>query len=625
MAHTQKDNQSGLLIAALGVVYGDIGTSPLYAFRESLQVGAIDHGLSSVLGVLSLIFWAIVAVVTIKYICFVMRADNNGEGGVLALLALALRPAEKRRKVHRVLLTIGLIGAALFYGDAIITPAISVLSAVEGLEVATPALKPFILPVTLGILVGLFVIQYHGTARVGKFFGPIMLLWFGTLGVIGLLQIIQSPKILAALNPLYGLTFIYSHGYAAFITLGAVVLAVTGGEALYADMGHFGKNPIRQSWFLVVFPALLLNYFGQGALVLSQPDAIENPFYLLVPGWGQLPLVILATAATIIASQAVISGAYSLTHQALQLGFLPRVAINHTSESERGQIYLPAINWALLIAVTGLVLAFRSSSALASAYGIAVTGTMLVDTILLYFVARHVWRWNVANTGALISAFLLVDLAFFTANTPKIVEGAWFPLLVGLLVYTVMSTWRRGRAILFKKLRYRNSLTVDEFLKSIAIEPPSRVPGTAVFLAAPGEGAPHALLHNLKFNKILHERVIILTILIEEIPRVAWENRYHLIKLELNFCHLTAHFGFMEFPDVPKIFEECQTLGLDYNPMETSFFLSRVRVLPRKEEPNMALWREKLFAVMLKNATLATDFFRVPTNQVMEFDLRVEI
>ncbi|MFH0340593.1 MAG: potassium transporter Kup [Chromatiales bacterium] len=618
-----KEFKLGPAVAALGVVYGDIGTSPLYAFRESLSAHALSPTRASVLGILSLIFWAILMVVTVKYVVFVMRADNKGEGGILALLALALRSAGKSPGTRRFLMVTGLLGASLFYGDAIITPAISVLSAVEGLEVATPFFKPYVIPITLVVLIALFAVQRHGTARIGKFFGPIMTLWFTLLAGMGVWQILSYPQVLSAISPTYAGEFVTRHGYAALLPLGAVVLVVTGAEALYADMGHFGAKPIRLSWYGLVLPALLLNYFGQGALVLTTPAAVINPFFLMLPEWGQLPLVILATAATIIASQAVISGAYSLTQQALQLGYLPRVEIAHTSEAERGQIYLPAVNWTLLAAIIGLVLGFQSSSNLAAAYGIAVISTMLMDTLLLFFVAHRHWQWDRLKTILLISFFLLVDLLFFSASTLKIAKGGWFPLGVGVVVYTVMSTWRAGRTILFKTL-YPKARLLEEFLAGFSKASPPRVPGTAVYMTAPGEGVPHALVYNLRHNQVLHERVILLTILVEDVPRIDRDDRYALQSLEHNFYLLTARFGFMEFPDVPKLLDECRPFGLKCEINETSFFLSRLRVIPTGK-PGMALWRERLFAMMLRNAAHATDFFRIPTHRVMELDLRLEI
>ncbi len=613
----------GLAIAALGVVYGDIGTSPLYAFRESLAAHPAGPTEANVLGLLSLIFWAITMVVTTKYVVFVMRADNKGEGGILALLALALRSAGKSARTRRFLTVAGLLGAALFYGDAIITPAISVLSAVEGLEVTTPFFKPFVVPITLVILIALFAFQRHGTGRIGKYFGPIMTVWFLLLAATGIWHIATYPQVLAAINPIYAGDFIVRHGFVALLPLGAIVLVVTGAEALYADMGHFGVQPIRTSWYGLVLPALLLNYFGQGALVLTTPAAAVNPFFLMVPKWGLLPLCILATAATIIASQAVISGAYSLAQQALQLGYLPRLEISHTSEAERGQIYLPAVNWMLLGAIVALVLWFQSSSKLAAAYGIAVISTMLIDTLLLFFVARYHWQWHVSKVAIVIGFFLAVDLLFFSAASLKILEGGWVPLLVGAVVYNVMSIWRRGRTILFKTL-YPKPPSLTEFIGGLSESLPLRVPGTAVYLAAPGEGVPHALIHNLRHNQVLHERVILLTILVEDVPRIDRGDRYTAEELPLGFHVLTARFGFMELPDVPNILDECRSLGLSFEINKTSFFVSRLRVIPA-EKPGMAMWRERLFAAMLRNAAHATDFFRIPNRQVVELELRVEI
>jgi KUP system potassium uptake protein len=618
-----KNNLSGLTLAALGVVYGDIGTSPLYTLRECLHAHSLAPSELNVLGVLSLIFWTVLIVVTLKYVQFVMRADNNGEGGILALLALALRPQDLAASTRRNLMYIGLIGAALFYGDGIITPAISVLSAVEGLEIVTPLFKPYVVPITLVILIALFWIQRRGTAVVGKAFGPVMVLWFLVLAFMGIFEIVAQPGVLLAINPLHAYEFFHVHPQGAFVTLGAVVLAVTGGEALYADMGHFGVKPIRLAWYALVLPALMLNYFGQGALVLTEPEAIKNPFFYLAAPWAQLPMVILATCATIIASQAVISGAYSLTHQALQLGYLPRSDVRHTSESERGQIYLPAVNWLLLLGVVWLVVTFRSSSNLAAAYGIAVTGTMLMTTVLMFFVCRYAWGWSTLRSLSLCGGLIIVDGLLFAANTPKLPEGGWFPIVVGGAMFTIMATWRRGRAMLYRKLQPMR-IQIDEFLTSIAIEEPPRVEGTAVFMAAPGEGVPHALMHNLKHNKILHERVVILTILVGDVPRIPRQERYELKACSHGFYHLTVRVGFMEFPDVPRMLNECKDLKPPCRLMETSFFLSRLRVIAT-EEPGMALWRERLFAAMVRNAAHATDFFRIPPNRVLEFDLRVHI
>jgi len=624
MAEINRDNkEKWLTIPALGVVFGDIGTSPLYTLRECLNASGPDLAEPVVLGVLSLIFWTILMVVTLKYVWFVMRADNHGEGGILALLALALRSAGQNPRTRWLLMTCGLFGAALFYGDGMITPAISVLSAVEGLEIALPAFKSYVIPMAVAVLIALFAVQHRGTASSGRYFGPVMLLWFLILGATGLVHVMAQPRVLSAFNPVHAIDFVMIHGYGALVVLGAVVLAVTGAEALYADMGHFGARPIRAAWFYLVLPALVLNYFGQGALVLMTPEAAKNPFFHMFPAWAQLPMVGLATTATIIASQAVISGAYSLTQQAFQLGYLPRMEVVHTSAAERGQIYLPGVNWLLLLAIIGLVLGFRSSSRLASAYGIAVTGTMLMTTVLLSVVARRYWQWNIVYTVLLVGVFLIIDGLFFGANLLKVVEGGWIPLAVGIGVYTVMATWRKGREILRKKL-YRQRCFLEDFLATAAKNIPQRVPGTAVFLAPPDENVPHALLDNIKHNKILHARVIVLSILVTDRPRVARKERYTLRPLDQGFYQITAQYGFMEMPDVPKLLSQCRPLGLEVDLSDTSFFLSRLRVIPTRN-PGMAFWRQRLFAVMLKNAAHATDFYRIPNSRVMELDRRLEI
>jgi KUP system potassium uptake protein len=613
----------GLAVGALGVVYGDIGTSPLYTLRECFNVYSIEPSNANVLGILSLIFWTILIIVTLKYVWIVMRADNHGEGGTLALLALLLDSAWASSRSLWLLVACGMLGAAMFYGDGIITPAISVLSAVEGLEVATPVFKPYIIPITVAILVLLFAVQRRGTASVGAFFGPVMGIWFATLAVLGAWQISGHPGVIAAVNPIHALEFAARHGQGTFMTLGAVVLAVTGAEALYADMGHFGAAPIRAAWLSFVWPALILNYFGQGALLLSDPATLKNPFFMMVPAWGLYPMVLLAAVATVIASQAVISGAFSVTQQALQLGFIPRLEIIHTSAQARGQIYLPWINWFLCISVIGVVLGFKSSSNLAAAYGIAVTGTMLTTTLLLYFLARRVWRWSAASAGALIGFFFVVDVAFFAANTLKIVDGGWFPLVVAAALFTLMSTWNRGRALLYQRL-YPEELPLDQFISLLSPDSPLRVPGTAVYLTARGEGTPHGLLHNLKHYKVLHQRVVVLTILTENIPRVPEAERLTLKELEGNFYRLTARSGFMEIPDVPRLLDDCKRLGFEWDEMETSFFLNRQRVIPTAGD-GMALWREQLYAAMVRNAANATDFFQLPPNRVVELGSRVEI
>ncbi len=618
-----KQPLAALTLGAIGVVYGDIGTSPLYTMKECFTGHSIALAPENILGILSLIFWSILLVVSLKYVVFIMRADNNGEGGILALMALVLRTLEKRPAAKWNVMLAGIFGAALFYGDGMITPAISVLSAVEGLEIITPVLKPYVIPSTIIVLIGLFAMQRWGTHSVGKLFGPIMVLWFCCLAFLGITNIIRAPEVLQAVNPVFGLTFVLHHRWEAFLALGAVVLALTGAEALYADMGHFGKQPIRLAWFAFVLPSLVLNYFGQGALLIHTPDAIQNPFYLLAPKWALAPMVILSTAATVIASQAVISGAFSLTRQAVQLGYLPRLAILHTSEKEIGQIYVPAINWMLLISIILLVIGFRSSSNLAAAYGIAVTATMVITTVLAYIVVKNLWRWNPWLSGAVFGVFLFVDGAFFSANAMKIMEGGWFPLLIGLLSFTLLTTWKRGRQILFERLS-ADSLPLEGFVKSLESYPPTRVQGTAIFMTSTSEGVPHALLHNLKHNKVLHERVVFLNIITEDIPFVPDIDRIQVRPLGATFFFVTASYGFKEAPDVPEILEDCGRQGLKFDMMDTSFFLSRETLVPSKM-PGMALWREKIFAVMSRNAMRATDFFRIPTNRVVELGTQVEI
>lgn len=625
----RASHRAALVLAALGVVYGDIGTSPLYTVQTAFTgVHPILPDQSSVLGVLSLIFWALMIVVSLKYVVFIMRADNNGEGGIVALLALVLRTAKEGSRRRWLWSVLALFGAALFYGDGIITPAISVLSAVEGLEVGAPGLKSYVIPITLAILIALFLFQRRGTATVGRLFGPIMIVWFVVLAVLGIRGIIMNPAVLGAIDPQHAVRFFVEHRWGGFLALGAVVLAVTGVEALYADMGHFGKGPIRLAWFGLVLPALVLNYFGQGALVLQDPHAVASPFYLLAPPWALYPLVALATLATVIASQAVISGAYSLTRQAMQLGYTPRFETQHTSEREIGQIYIPGINWALLIAVVGLVLAFRSSSDLAAAYGIAVTGTMVITTVLAFTVVRHLWGWGWVRSGIVIAFFLSVDLAFFSANLAKIVDGGWFPLALGIVIFTLLSTWKRGRQILFERLG-DGAISLEAFLGSIAAEPPLRVPGTAVFLTQNRRGIPHALLHNLAHNKVLHERVVFLTVITVDVPYVPEDERSALQELGQGFYRITLRNGFKETPDVPRALEQCagdacQPFGLRFNILETSFFLSRETLLATSR-PGMAVWREKLFVWMAKNGSSATAFFKIPTNRVVELGTQVEL
>ncbi len=613
-----------LAIGAIGVVYGDIGTSPLYAIKESLGG---SHGLpvvhDNVVGVLSLMAWALFIIVTLKYVLLIMRADNRGEGGIMALMALVRRSFDGDPRLRNFLLTLGMFGAALFYGDAMITPAISVLSAVEGLEVVTPVLTPYVIPITLIVITGLFLVQQTGTGRVGAFFGPVMTVWFVVLGLLGLVSIVQYPSVLEALNPYWGVKFFATNGKLGFLVLGSVVLAVTGAEALYADMGHFGKRPISLAWLWFVFPALLLNYFGQGALLLREPAAAQHPFFHLAPDWALLPMVVLATLATVIASQAVISGAYSVTRQAIQLGYCPRLMIEHTSEREIGQVYLPWINWGLYVAVVGLVLGFGTSSDLAGAYGIAVTATMGIDSILIFFVMRKLWHWPIVLALPVSGLFLAIDLSFFSANLLKIFNGGWFPVIVGIIVFIVLSTWKRGREILFERLR-PGAIALDPFIRSISVHPPTRVPGTAVFLTATQEGVPHALLHNLNHNKVLHERVVLLTVRAEDIPHVPDEQRVEVKALGNEFYRLTVHYGFKDEPDLPAALELAAPHGMEFSLLETSFFLSRQTLVPTPE-PGMAMWRERLFAAMSRNASSATVFFKIPANRVVELGTRVEL
>ncbi|MCA3129660.1 MAG: potassium transporter Kup [Rhodocyclaceae bacterium] len=623
-AQHRRSSLAALALGAVGVVFGDIGTSPLYTMKEAFGSA---HGLAlthdNVLGVLSLVFWSLMSFVTLKYVALVMRADNRGEGGIMALMSLVVDTAARGSRGRWWLMSLGMFGAALFYGDSMITPAISVLSAVEGLSVATPVLDPYIVPITLAVIVVLFVVQFKGTGTVGALFGPITLVWFLVLAVLGVTQILRNPHVLLALNPAWAAGFFLDNRLAGFLALGAVVLAVTGAEALYADMGHFGRAPIRLAWFAAVFPALVLNYFGQGALLLSDPTAAAHPFFRMAPGWALYPLVALATVATVIASQAVISGAYSLTRQAIQLGYCPRLTVRHTSEKQMGQVYMPWINWALLVAVLALVLGFGSSSALASAYGIAVTGTMAIDTILLYFVIARVWRWGRYTAMVLCGVLLAIDLAFLCANSVKVLQGGWFPLAIAAAVFLVISTWRRGRELLFDRLR-PGAIPVEPFLASITAHPPQRVPGTAVFLTAGREGVPHAMLHNLSHNKVLHERVVLLTVLTENVPYVEDAHRVEVSELGAGFYRMSGRYGFKDDPDLPRALTLPNALGLEFEMMETSFFLSRQTIVPTRA-PGMALWREKLFAALSRNSGSATEFFHIPTNRVVELGTQIEI
>jgi KUP system potassium uptake protein len=614
-----------LTLTALGVVYGDIGTSPLYALRECFKPEyGIHPGPGNILGVLSLILWSLILVVSIKYIVFILRADNRGEGGILALLALLLQQRRRAddRKRRLVLIALGLFGAALLYGDGVITPAISVLGAVEGLEVGTPALAHIVVPITLVILFALFMVQRYGTARVGTAFGPTMLLWFVTIAVLGVRSIAADPAVLSAANPWHGVLFFRTHGMAGFLTLGAVVLCVTGGEALYADMGHFGKRPIRIAWFAVALPALLLNYFGQGALLLRDPKAATNPFYLLAPSAFLWPLLVIATAAAIVASQALISGAFSLTQQSIQLGYSPRMQIVHTSEEEAGQIYIPEVNKALMVGCLLLVVAFKNSSALSAAYGIAVTGTMAITSILFAVVARSRWNWSKLHVGALTAVFLLIDLSFLLANVVKIEHGGWVPLGMAIGVYTLMSTWKRGRVQL-SELQAAGALPLDTFLQSLQKNPPLRVRGTAVFMTSNVGGVPVVLLHHLKHNKMLHETVILLSVQTRGIPEVGPDHNLAFEPLGQGFYRIVANYGFMQSPNIPEVLAQAAARGVAIPPMDTSYYLGRERLV-LTGHAKMSRWRKGLFALMSRNARSATEFFQIPPNRVIELGAQIE-
>ena len=621
-AEAQAKARHALLLGALGVVYGDIGTSPLYTVKQCLTAaGAVTE--YSVLGALSLIAWALTIVVTCKYVIVIMRADNRGEGGTLALTALALRSASRRGRRHRVILAAGLVGASLFFGDGVITPAISVLSAVEGLKIATPVFADYVVPITIVLLVGLFMVQRHGTASVGGLFGPVMALWFAVIAALGLVEIFDQPEILLALNPYYGIRLLLADPTRGLFILGAVVLAVTGAEALYADMGHFGKQPIRRAWLYLVFPALVLNYFGQGALLLRTPTALDNPFYRLVPEWGLFPMVALASAATIIASQAVISGAFSMTRQAVQLGYLPRLQVRHTSEEERGQIYVPKVNQFLFFAVIALVLGFRSSDKLGTAYGIAVTGTMFLDGFLAFIYVVSVQRWNPLLCIALFGFFFAVDITLFGANLIKIEEGGWFPVVVASLAFWVMSTWMRGRSLVVAE-RQRDAMPLETFLAGLGSGRTARVKGTAVFMTGNAEQIPAALLHNLKHNKVLHERVVLMSVRTEDIPHVPAEQRFDIKHLEHGFHTVVMHYGFMDEPNIPRALAQLRLMQFRFNLMETSFFLGREKIVAGKRS-RLGRWRRWLFSFMTNNMLNATEFFRIPSNRVVELGGQLEI
>ncbi len=619
----KKSSLATLTIGAIGVVYGDIGTSPLYAMKEAF---APAHGLAvnevNIMGVVSLIFWGLVLVISLKYVTLVLRADNRGEGGIMALTALAMSSVVKPAWRYPVIL-LGMVGAGLFFGDGVITPAISVLSAVEGLEVAAPALKPFVVPITLTVLVALFMLQSKGTSGIGKFFGPIVLLWFLTLSIMGLVNIVENPTILRALSPLYGINFLLNNGWLAFIALGAVVLAFTGAESLYADMGHFGKRPLRVAWFSVVFPGLTLSYLGQGALLLSNPAAASNPFFNQLGPWSVFPLVLLSTAAAVIASQATISGAASVTHQAISLGFLPRMRVIYTSDREKGQIYIPLVNWVQLFAVVIAVVGFGSSSSLANAYGIAATATMLTTTILTFFVIRFSWHYNLLLAFVATGFFLLIDIALFSSTSLKLVHGGWFPLAISALMVVIMLTWRDGRELVFGNLK-KHAIPLQDFLQSLFISPPIRVEGTGLFFRAEGDGVPHAMLHNLLHNKTLHERIVFLTVFNGDIPSVPPSQRVKVLALGHECYQVNVYYGFKDERDIPQALELCRDQGMEFNMMETSFFIARQTVITTTHG-GMAPWRENLFATMSRNARDAADYYKVPTNRVIELGTQIEI
>ena len=622
---TEKRKLTKLSIAALGVVFGDIGTSPLYAIRECFHGEfAIGVNTANVYGVLSLMVWALILIVSIKYLSFILRADNNGEGGVLALTAL-VRPllSKKISKSGWLLISLGIFAGALLYGDGMITPAISVLSAVEGIREITNFFDPYVIPITIGILAGLFLFQRKGTASVGSLFGPIIFVWFSVLAILGIFEIVKNPDVLIAINPFYAIEFIIQNKLAGFLVLGAVFLVVTGAEALYADLGHFGSKPIRLTWIGIVLPALLLNYFGQGALLLSKPSQAYHPFYGMVPSWAIIPMVVLATTATIIASQAVITGAFSLTRQSIQLGFLPRMRVIHTSAEQIGQIYVPQVNWLLMIATIFLVVEFRTSDKLAAAYGVAVTSTMLITTLLFYVIARRKWGWSKLVAGGLFIIFFITDLAFFGANMSKIMHGAWFPLVVAGAIFALMSTWQRGRQLLYEQLS-KEALTLEDFIKSLSIQPVDRVRGQAVFLSGNPGIIPRALLHNLKHNKVLHSEIIFLHISTQEVPRIPLDQKLDFEKLGSGFYKVTARYGFMEEPNIVKILTLIREKGVDFKPNQISYFLGREMVLP-KEKSGMSKWRTKLFGFLSHNAFGFTAYYDIPPNQVVELGSQIRL
>ena len=620
---TSKSSLSALTIGAIGIVYGDIGTSVLYAVKTVFASGHVPLNPTSIFGILSIFFWTLTVIVSLKYVMLVLRADNHGEGGTAALLALASNAVKDKPVLRRRLLLVGMFGAALFYGDGVITPAISVLSAVEGLEVVSPAFTKYVIPLTLVILLGLFLVQKRGTGGIGKFFGPITLVWFAAIGVLGALQIVGNPSILKALSPHYALLFMWNAPGTTFLILGAIVLCVTGAEALYADMGHFGKRPIRLAWFCVVMPSLTLNYFGQGALLLANPAAVKNPFYFMMPEWALLPMVVLATLATVIASQALISGAFSATKQIVQLGYLPRLYMLHTSIKETGQIYIPFINWSLFVAIVMAVVFFKSSDALATAYGIAVCGNMLITTILTFYVIRYGWKYPLALCVAATGIFFVIDFAFLASNALKFVEGGWFPILIAGVIFTLMVTWKQGRVVLNKKLR-ADSIDLKSFLEAVFVSPPLRVDGTAVFLTSDTGTVPNALLHNLKHNKVLHANNLFVTVRSHEVPWIGLDKRLEIESLGRHCWQVVIHYGFKNDPDLPRALLQMRGRGCELEAMTTSYFLSRDTVVPTLGD-GMAQWREKLFAQMHRNAGSAADFLNLPNNAVVELGSKIEI
>ena len=618
-----KSSLAALTLGAIGVVYGDIGTSVLYAVKEVFGSGHVPFTPDNVYGILSIFFWTLTTIVSVKYVLLVLRADNHGEGGLIAMLALASQAVKGQPRLRSTLLVIGIFGTSLFYGDGVITPAISVLSAIEGLEVVSPTFKQAVIPLTLVVLFGLFAVQKRGTGGIGKFFGPVTLLWFVAIATLGVVHIASHPEILAALSPHHALGFMFRNPGTTFIILGAVVLCVTGAEALYADLGHFGKRPIRLAWFSVVMPALTLNYFGQGALLLNNPAAVKNPFYMMAPDWALLPLVALATAASVIASQALITGAFSVTRQIMQLGYLPRMAVEHTSVRDTGQIYIPFVNWGLFVAIVLAVLMFRSSSNLAAAYGIAVTLDMLITTVLTFFVIRYGWRYPLSLCIAATGWFFVVDIAFFSSNMLKLFQGGWFPLVIGGAIFTLMMTWKQGRALLNQKLR-ADAIDLKSFLEAVFVSPPVRIEGTAVFLTAEPGTVPNALLHNLKHNKVLHQQNLFVTVCNHEVPWIGLDKRLEIDSLGHDCWQVVIHYGFKNDPDVPRALEQIRGRGCELDAMTTSYFLSRDTVIPTIGG-GMAPWREKLFAQMHHNASAAADFLNLPNNAVVELGSKIEI